>query len=71
MAFLLVLTALAGGMGLLAFDKSVEGIATMLGAVAGIAGILFSSKSRKARASPPNTVHNEPEPHLHPPAVTE
>ena len=71
MASLLVLVALVGDMGLVAFDRSVGGIATMVLALGGIAGILFSSKGRKARVSLPSTVRNEAEPHSRPPRVTE
>ncbi len=71
MAFAVALVALLGGMGLLAFDKSVAGLATMIGAVAGIIGVLVSSRWRKARAAPPDSARDEPEPRSHPPTVTE
>ena len=44
MAFLVALVALVGGMGLLAFEKSVAGLATTFTAIAGILGLLVSSR---------------------------
>lgn len=71
MAFVVALVALVGGMVLLAFDKSVAGLATMIGAVAGIIGLLVSSRWRKTRIARPDSARDESESHSDPPAVTE
>ena len=71
MAFVVAVVALVGGMVLLAFDKSVAGLATMIGAVAGIIGLLVSSRWRKTHASRPDSARDEPESQPHLPAVTD
>ena len=43
------MTALLGGMSLLAFDKSVAGLTTTIGAVAGIIGLFISSRWQKTQ----------------------
>ena len=71
MAFVVAMTALLGGMSLLAFDTSVAGLTTTIGAVAGIIGLFISSRWQKARkphmAPPPD----EPESESSLPVVTE
>ena len=67
MAFLVAVVALVGGMGLLAFDKSVASLATTITVVAGIIALLVSSRWRAARTSPPDSARDEPESHLLPP----
>ena len=54
MAFAIVLVALIGSMTLIAFDKTVEGITTALGAIVGIVGVFISSKRAGSRDSPPD-----------------
>ena len=70
MAFLVALVALLGGMGLVAFDKSVAGLATTFTAVAGIIGLLVSSRWRETRTSPPDSARDAPESHSLPPTAT-
>jgi uncharacterized membrane protein len=37
--FIVAMTAVLGGLGLIAFDKSTEGLATIITAIAGLAGV--------------------------------
>lgn len=49
LAFAIVVTALIGGIGLMAFDKSVSGAATSITAIATLAGIFVWSKRQKRK----------------------
>ena len=71
MAFMVAMTALLGGMGLLAFDKSVAGLTTTIGAVAGIIGLFISSRWQKTRKSRLDFAPDEPESDSSLPMVTE
>ena len=48
-AFVIGMTALIGGIGLMAFDKSIAGAATSLSALAALAGVFVWSKRQKKR----------------------
>ena len=71
MAFLAAIVALVGGMVLLALDKSIVGLATTIGAVAGIVGLQVWSRWQKAPTPPPSSALTEPESHPHTPTLTE
>ena len=49
LAFAIAMTALIGGIGLMAFDKSVSGAATSITAIATLAGIFVWSKRQKRK----------------------
>ena len=60
MAFLVALLALVGGMALVYFDKSVEGLTAMILPIAIIIGIFVTSKRR--RAAPPQSASDRGDP---------
>ena len=47
--FVMAMIALIGGMGLMAFDKSISGVAISLSALATLAGVFVWSKRQKSR----------------------
>ena len=71
MAFLAAIVALVGGMVLLALDRSIVGLWTTIGAVAGIVGLQVRSKLVKAPTHPPSSALAEPRSHPHAPNLTE
>lgn len=71
MAFLAAIVALVGGMVLLALDRSIVGLWTTIGAVAGIVGLQVRSKFVKAPTPPPSSALTEPRSHPHTPNLTE
>lgn len=71
MAFLAAIVALVGGMVLLAIDRSIVGLATTIGAAAGIVCLQVWSRWQKAPAPPPPSALTEPKSHPHAPNLTE
>ena len=60
MAFLVALLALVGGMALVYFDKSVEGLTAMILPIAIIIGIFVTSKRPRPTPSQPASDHRDP-----------
>ena len=54
MAFAIVIVALIGGFTLIAFDKTIGGVTTALGAIGGIAGVFIWSRRHGAGGSHPD-----------------
>ena len=65
MGFLVVVVALIGGMILIAFDKTLEGVTAAVGAIGGLAGLFVWSRRRKPRGTQdvpvPQDQHHVPE----------
>ena len=53
MGFVVVMTGMMIGMTLILFDRSVEGVATALGAIGGVSGLFMWSRRNRSR-TPPN-----------------
>ena len=55
MAFAIVMVALVGGFSLVMFGRSIEGVATALGAIGGIVGLFMRSRRKRSTAEPPGS----------------
>lgn len=55
MAFAIVMVALVGGFALILSGRSIEGVATALGAIGGVAGLFMWSRRQRPSAEPPGS----------------